>query len=211
MKSVVSVPDPGLAREAADEGADIVELRLDLTGPIPLDLARGAMSDIPVPLMLTLRSAGEGGEFRGGVEDWWNRLEPLLPFASFVDVEQRFKVHAPCIREAGKTVVSSLHMPSMPGPEEFQALITKLRTFGDIPKIAVMPSTKDDVLDLLSFTLHAEKPVVVSIMGARFRFVRLVLPLFGSEFFFCHAGTPTSPGQFHIREWKEFEEIVQGE
>ncbi|MDD1715823.1 MAG: type I 3-dehydroquinate dehydratase [Methanolinea sp.] len=210
MKCVVSVPDPNLVREAADMGADIVEVRLDLTGPVPPEMARRTLTDIPVPLLLTLRSAEEGGEFRGSREDWWALLEPLLPFFTFVDVEQQFAVHAPCLREAGKIVVSSLHTPSMPSRDELRASIVRLRNYGDIPKIAVKPSGKDDALALLSFTLHEEKPVVVSIMGAQFRFVRLMLPLFGSEFFFCHAGTSTSPGQYHIREWKEFIRMVEG-
>lgn len=190
-------------------GADIVEVRLDLTGVLSLDAARSSLTDIPVPLILTLRSAEEGGEFRGSHAEWWSVLEPLLRFATFVDVEQKFMVYAPRLRERGKIVITSLHTPSMPGPDELLALVTRLRGGGDIPKIAVMPSSKDDILSLLSFTLHAEKPVVVSTMGERFRSVRLMLPLFGSEFFFCHTGTPTSPGQYHIREWKEFSGMVE--
>jgi 3-dehydroquinate dehydratase-1 len=55
----------------------------------------------------------------------------------------------------------------------------------------------------LSFTLHAEKPVITSIMGDQYRHMRPILPLFGSEWIFGHAGEATAAGQYHIRDLRE--------
>ncbi|OQC67187.1 MAG: 3-dehydroquinate dehydratase [Euryarchaeota archaeon ADurb.Bin009] len=46
-------------------------------------------------------------------------------------------------------------------------------------------------------------------MGAGFRYARAVLPLFGSEFVFCHAGTPTAEGQYHIREMRQLADLLK--
>ncbi len=209
MRCAVSVPDTALVSQAISAGAEIIEVRLDLTGPIPEQSVREVFSDIPVPLIFTIRSADEGGSFQGGAGEWWEILQPYLPYATFIDVEERFASFAPRLKGMGKTVISSYHTPSMPDPPALALREGRLRSFGDIPKIVVSPRSEDDVLALLSFTRHAGKPVITSIMGTGFRYARLLLPLFGSYLVFCHCGTAASPGQYHVREWKEFCRLVR--
>ncbi|OPX66136.1 MAG: 3-dehydroquinate dehydratase [Methanoregulaceae archaeon PtaB.Bin056] len=209
MRCTVSVPDTALISHALSAGAEIIEVRLDLCGQIPEQHAKEVFSDIPVPLIFTLRSAGEGGLFQGGPGEWWEILQPYLSYATFIDVEERFASFAPRLKEIGKTVISSYHTPSMPDPPALAVREERLRSFGDIPKIVVGPRSEDDVLALLSFTRQARKPVITSTMGTGFRYARLLLPLFGSYLIFCHCGTAASPGQYHVREWKEFCRLVR--
>ena len=209
MQCAVSVPDPAHLAFALSTGTDIIEIRLDLTGNILEQTAHEVFSELPVPLIFTLRSTAEGGSFAGSPGKWWENLRPFLPYATYIDVEERFAQFAPRISEMGKTVISSLHTGTMPDPHALVSLETKLRSFGDIPKIVVAPRSEEDVLALLSFTHRAEKPIITSIMGTGFRYARLLLPLFGSYLVFCHCGTAASPGQYHIREWREFCRLVR--
>lgn len=209
MRCAVSVPDLDLIPGAISGGADMVEVRLDLTGYIPDHTAREAFSGLTVPLIFTIRSTAEGGSFAGGPEAWWETLLPCIPYASYIDVEQGFAPLAPRVREMGKILISSLHTPAMPAHDALVALEAQLRSFGDIPKIVVGPGSEDDILALLSFTRNAQKPIITSIMGTGFRYARLLLPLFGSFLIYCHCGTAASPGQYHIREWKEFCSLVR--
>ncbi|OPY47409.1 MAG: 3-dehydroquinate dehydratase [Methanoregulaceae archaeon PtaU1.Bin222] len=204
MQCVVSVPGLDLIPRAISEGADIIEIRLDLTGYIPEETAHASFSDLPVPLIFTIRSVREGGLFTGGHQEWWNTLLPCIPYAKYVDIEDGFKPLASRLKGKGISTISSVHTHSMPDGRTLATLESRLRSFGDIPKIVVAPETRDDVLSLLSFTHHAEKPIATSIMGTKFRHARLLLPLFGSSLIYCHCGTAASPGQYHVREWREF-------
>jgi 3-dehydroquinate dehydratase-1 len=40
-------------------------------------------------------------------------------------------------------------------------------------------------------------------MGGKFRFARILLPIFGSEMFFAYAGVPAAEGQFQVREARD--------
>jgi 3-dehydroquinate dehydratase-1 len=88
------------------------------------------------------------------------------------------------------------------------ALERELREYGDIVKIVVAPKSEEDVISLISFTHAALKPVCTGIMGARFRYARAILPLFGSEFAYCHAGVPTAEGQYSVGEFVRLMDIL---
>jgi len=206
MLFVASVPDTSFIPTALACRADIIEIRLDLSGPFSQEEAGVAFGDVPVPLIFTVRSAAEGGKFRGDSGDWWETLRPCLPYATYVDVESAFRSFAPDLRKSGKTVIASFHTASMPDAGSLEALRRDLASFGEIPKIVVGPGSEEDILSLLAFTLHAEKPIVTSVMGSRFSFARLVLPFFGSSFVFCHAGSPAAEGQIHISRAREIME-----
>jgi len=90
----------------------------------------------------------------------------------------------------------------MPSLFELFGLERELCVFGDIPKIVVTPRHEEDIIEMISFTHAAKKPVITGVMGEGFRYARLILPLFGSEFIYCHAGVPTADGQYSIDEAK---------
>ncbi len=77
------------AHAALDAGADAIELRLDLAGPFTADDLRALRDTMPpaVPLILTIRSASEGGAWDGGDDDRVSRLIELGPLADYIDVE----------------------------------------------------------------------------------------------------------------------------
>lgn len=203
MKIVVSTSERPDRTNLLTYGPDLIEIRLDL---IPEDLPATVQewyAGTEIPLILTLRSQQEGGAFTGSEEDWFNIIQPLLPYASYIDIEQRFSSKAPYIRDQGIGIIASYHMKRMPSVQELAAIDDVLRAYGDIPKIVVTPSDEHDIIMLLSYTVHAEKPLVTSIMGDKFRHMRPVLPLFGSGWIFTHGGEATAAGQYHIRDIRE--------
>jgi 3-dehydroquinate dehydratase-1 len=202
MQLVASVADPRDIPGAAAAGADCIELRLDLFPQNLPETSAQAIRECRLPLILTVRSREEGGAFDGSIGDWRALMEPWLPLAAMIDIELRFSTAAREYQELGKGIIASFHTQMMPSGPELREIETRLRRYG-IPKIVVGPCSPDDVLSLCAFTLHAEHPVITSIMGSRFRFARLILPLFGSSFLFCAAGRPTAEGQFPVKEARE--------
>jgi len=95
MLFVASVPDTSLIPAALAYRADIIEIRLDLAGPFSREEAKVAFGDVRVPLIFTVRSAAEGGKFSGDSSDWWDMLQPCIPYATYVDVERAFRTFRP--------------------------------------------------------------------------------------------------------------------
>jgi 3-dehydroquinate dehydratase-1 len=188
---------------------DLVELRLDLIERDDHTVLANRCGDLRVPLIATVRSLDEGGAFAGDEDDCSRLLAPFLPLARYVDLERRFRALAPACRAAGCAVIASAHLATMlPLPELF-GLERELRSYGDLPKLVLAPSSDDDLLDLLSFTHAATKPVCTSIAGAQYRHGRALLPLFGSTLAFCAAGRPTSPGQYTLDEMRELMRLLR--
>jgi 3-dehydroquinate dehydratase-1 len=210
MKIVVSVPDPGDIDEAERSRADLIEIRRDLMQGNPAGRLREIRNRTRTPWIATIRTRAEGGQFAGTPGEWRAQVDPLLSLADMIDIEYPYREYAPEFRAAGKTIMASYHTQEMPAPDEMVAIERRLRSYGDIPKIVVQPRTENDVISLLSFTLGAGGPVVVSTMGGRLRYARALLPLFGSAMVFCHAGTPTAEGQYHIRELRQLMALLTG-
>jgi len=203
MKIVVSTYKRPCETDLLQYNPDLIEVRLDLLNGDPSGIVQEWYTMTEIPLVLTLRSEQEGGTFSGNTDSWFETINPLLPYASYIDIEQRFSPHARYIREHGVNIVASYHMKRMPSIQELTTIDDTLRNYGDIPKIVVTPSDEHDIIMFLSFTLHAEKPVITSIMGEEYRHMRPILPLFGSEWIFAHAGNATAAGQYHIRDLRE--------
>jgi 3-dehydroquinate dehydratase-1 len=70
----------------------------------------------------------------------------------------------------------------------------------DLPKLAVMPNSPSDVLELLAATAemaeqHPETPVITMSMGALGAVSRLCGETFGSAMTFANPGQASAPGQ----------------
>ncbi|MDD1693709.1 MAG: type I 3-dehydroquinate dehydratase [Methanoregula sp.] len=208
MKIVAALTDPTHAAMAQQQGADLVELRVDLYEGDLVQQVKDVKTACSLPVIITLRSAQEGGRFFGNADEWIIKLRPLIPFADYIDVEQHFAQHAPAIRDAGKKIIASHHAGQMVPLYILFVMERELRGYGDIPKIVVTPQTEEDLIDLLSFTKAANKPVITGVMGSQFRHARAILPLFGSEFVYCHTGDPTAAGQYSVEEFVQLRKML---
>jgi len=208
MKIVAALTDPSHAGNAKKLGADAVELRIDLYEGDLEKIVKKAKAASGLPVILTLRSAQEGGRFFGDADAWIEKVRPLIPYADYVDIEQHFACHAAEVREAGKTIIASHHTGQMVPLYILFVMERELRAYGDIPKLVVTPQNESDVIELLSFTQAAKRPICTGVMGDAFRHARAMLPLFGSEFVYCHTGTPTAGGQYSVEEFVQLRKIL---
>ena len=210
MKIVAALTDPAHAARAQEQGADIVELRFDLIEGDPVNLVQTCKDVCSLPVIATIRSAQEGGQFFGDAEGWFERLRPVIPLVDYVDIEQRFASYAPQIKEAGKQIIASHHTGQMLPLHELFMLERDLRTFGDIVKIIVTPNHEEDIIELIEFTHTIQKPVCTGVMGTQFRYARAILPLFGSQLIYCSVGTATADGQYSVEEFIRLMELLEG-
>ncbi len=208
MKIVAMVVNAREAALAAGLCPDLIEVRIDLMDRDPAGELPSIRSAFAGPVILTNRSRAEGGRFGGSPEEWWDGLRPLLRFGDLVDIEVPCSSYSPRVRREGKRIIASRHVLDMPAPGELMRIERELRSYGDIPKIVVLPRDERDLLDLLRFTLEAEKPVCTGVLGDSFRFARAILPLFGSELVYAHAGTPAAPGQFSLEDFRKIQALL---
>ncbi|MDD1705363.1 MAG: type I 3-dehydroquinate dehydratase [Methanoregula sp.] len=203
MKIVASLTDPEDARRAEEEGAEVLELRLDLVEGDHAERATRTRTSSTLPIIGTLRSASEGGRYFGNPEEWITRIRPVIRFFDYIDIEQRYAKNAAEVRAAGRKVIASFHTPEMPDLVTLYQIERELRSFGDIVKMIVTPRNEEDVIELIAFTHSIRQPICTGVMGEEFRYARAVLPLFGSELVYCHTGTPTAAGQYSVPEFRK--------
>ena len=146
------------ARLAQQQGAEALELRADLlVDPAQVCAALTAVrAASSLPLLLTYRSATEGGKGAGhgqGYEDYLASLLQLrLPVAA-VDIEMACPASKALVAEAkagGYDVVGSCHdFTATPSAAQIAEKLAQITAAGaDITKVAYMPRTAQDVAAL---------------------------------------------------------------
>lgn len=143
------------ARLAQQQGAGALELRADLLAD-PAQV-RAALTAVRVasslPLLLTYRSATEGGKGAGhgqGYEDYLASLLQLRPAVAAVDIEMACPASKALVAEAkagGYDVVGSYHdFTATPSAAQITQKLAQITAAGaDITKVAYMPRTAQDV------------------------------------------------------------------
>ena len=252
------------ARSAIDAGADVLELRVDLleeagtlAAPEPLDAAAAAArileclrglgeaiaadgvdADAAAPVLLTCRTAAEGGRARlddasyvallcsvlDGLADWAPERRPAA-----IDVEvQRGCLPQVCEQAHGLgiDVVASFHdFEATPAEEVLEEVLARMAREGaDLAKIAVWPISADDVARLLGVCARATAgarersglgvPVAAMSMGA-LGAVSRVAPAFGSALTFAVVpdeqgqARASAPGQLPIQDVRRCLELLR--
>lgn len=146
------------ARLAQQQGAGAAELRADLLADpaqvrAALTAVRAASS---LPLLLTYRSATEGGKGAGhgqGYEDYLASLLQLRLAVAAVDIEMACPASKALVAEAkagGYDVVGSCHdFTATPSAAQITQKLAQITAAGaDITKVAYMPRTAQDVAAL---------------------------------------------------------------
>lgn len=261
----VSLTGPSLAharaqaRSAIGAGADVLELRVDLleeAGALtaaPMDtaaarvleclrgvgeVANGADADAGAPLLLTCRTAAEGGRAQlddaaygallrsvlDGLADWAPERRPAA-----IDVEvQRGCLPQVCEQAHGLgiDVVASFHdFEATPADEVLEEVLARMAREGaDLAKIAVWPTGADDVARLLGVCARATAgagersglgvPVAAMSMGA-LGVVSRVAPAFGSALTFAVVpdeqgqARASAPGQLPLQDVRRCLELLR--
>lgn len=197
---------------------DVVEWRIDYHENVEdiekmketLKVLREALGELP--LLVTFRSKKEGGEREVSVKYYveLNKAMVATGDADMIDIElftgdEIVKeivefAHAHNV----KVVISNHDFDKTPIKEEIISRLCKMQEMdADLPKIAVMPQTTDDVLTLLSatnemVTKYADRPIITMSMAGLGVVSRLAGEVFGSALTFGAAKAVSAPGQVSV-------------
>ncbi len=192
--------------------ADAVELRIDKLLPCSdAELSRTASRYGALPILATIRSRAEGGDWVGSVDDKLALFEQLLPQVDGVDVElQSVALEGVIEMVKDKPVVVSAHHFDPTNHLRFRQLdmlLYNAQSAGaDYVKIAAMTNTEEALAELLSFMeLNATESVIAVAMGEFGGEGRKRLLELGSRATFAYVGsTPVVPGQLALAEFARF-------
>jgi len=209
---VVSTIDEVINAEKA--GADLLEVRLDL-----LEKAKDVkqfFKDVKIssslPIIATNRWSKEGGSFSGSEEERISMLASAMEHSDAVDIELRAAgrdVVAGKAKKQGIPSIISYHdFDKTPPKEQMMRVLEEARNAGDLPKLAVMAKSLDDVVQLLEVTLKAQKPLCTIAMGDIGAHSRVIAPLYGSALTYGHAGKAKAPGQLSVGELRRALDIL---
>lgn len=208
------------ARLAQQQGAGALELRADLLADpaqvrAALTAVRAASS---LPLLLTYRSATEGGKGAGhgqGYEDYLASLLQLRPAVAAVDIEMACPASKALVAEAkagGYDVVGSCHdFTATPSAAQIAEKLAQITAAGaDITKVAYMPRTAQDVAALRHAAhdfagAYPHQPLIAISMGQLGAPSRTDLANC-LTFATIADGAASAPGQAtiaHVRAWLE--------
>ena len=215
------------ARLAQQQGAQALELRADLLADptqvrAALDAVRAALEAMPgacrLPLLLTYRSATEGGKGAGhgqGYEDYLASLLRLRPPVAAVDIEMACPASKALVAEAkagGYDVVGSCHdFTATPSRAQIAEKLVQITADGaDITKVAYMPRSAQDVAALRHAAhdfadAYPRQPLIAISMGQLGAPSRTDLANC-LTFATIADGVASAPGQAtiaHVRAWLE--------
>ena len=198
--------------------ADCVEWRVDLFADAQdLSAVARCAAKLRVALknkllLITFRTKAEGGHAALSPEKYRRYFHTVLDTdcADLIDLEF-FTAGAdlPGLIEdahtAGAAVVCSSHdfQKTPPKAELVDRMVRMQQAGADLPKLAVMPRSRTDVLTLLAATAemadcHPDTPVITMSMGALGAVSRLAGEAFGSAMTFANPGTASAPGQIPL-------------
>ena len=174
------------------------------------------------PILFTFRTANEGGEkaIEPPAYAELNKRAAATVLIDLVDVEaftgdEVVRDIIESAHESGVVVVASNHdFEKTPEKDEIVRRLRKMQELGaDIPKIAVMPQSRKDVLTLLSATEemvseYADRPIITMSMSATGLISRLCGECFGSALTFGAVGKASAPGQMNASDLSEILNLI---
>ena len=214
----IIVPIVGITKEDIIEEAktfdsipvDVVEWRADwFEGVFDFAKVEDVLKDLRtvlgnIPLLMTFRTSKEGGE-KAIEPDAYAELNIKAAQTGYVDLvdveiftgDEIVKKIIDGAHAAGVKVIASNH--------DFFKTPAKADMNADIPKIAVMPQNKKDVLTLLAATEemttnYADRPIITMSMAGTGVISRLCGEVFGSSMTFGAAKKASAPGQMGVND-----------
>jgi 3-dehydroquinate dehydratase type I len=208
-------------KKAKEQGADLVELRLDYLGEVD-DAKIGDLVDgTEIPKIVTLRPEKDGGYWKGEEKDRINHLMTALSFgAEYVDIEDstdigwRYEISKACKSNGAKMIVSHHDFKGTPKKEELIDICKNEYAAGAmIGKIATTPKSVDDVctiLSVLDYFKSQNKDIIAISMGRIGQVTRVFGPSFGAYLTYASLdeGSKSAEGQLTLGEMKSILEVI---
>jgi len=224
----IIVPIVGITKEDIIEEAktfdsipvDVVEWRADwFEGVFDFAKVEDVLKDLRtvlgnIPLLMTFRTSKEGGE-KAIEPDAYAELNIKAAQTGYVDLidveiftgDEIVKKIIDGAHAAGVKVIASNHdFFKTPAKADIIYRLRKMQDMNaDIPKIAVMPQNKKDVLTLLAATEematnYTDRPIITMSMAGTGVISRLCGEVFGSSMTFGAAKKASAPGQMGVND-----------
>lgn len=235
-KPKICVPIVGITKEDIIKQAkaleevkvDVVEWRVDwFEGVFELDKVKEVLVDLrkelkELPILFTFRTSKEGGEKSIENNEYVNLnkeitatgLVDLVDVEAFTGDNEVKEIIEAAHRVNVKVVVSNHDFDKTPSKGDIVSRLRKMQDLGaDIPKIAVMPKCKLDVLELLEATTimseqYANRPIITMSMAGQGVISRLCGEVFGSCLTFGAVNKASAPGQINVEELDKVLNII---
>ncbi len=206
---------------------DLVEWRVDwyqASRDIPsvletAKMLRDVLHDIPI--LFTYRTKREGGAAAITMEDYvaLNTAAAESGLVDLIDVELNTgdEIIVPLIetihKQNVKVIVSNHDFHKTPKKDEIVKRLRRMQDLGaDIPKIALMPLTRSDVLSLLEATVemerYADRPIITMSMDKLGVVSRISGEIFGSAVTFGAATRASAPGQLQVQDLAQILDVI---
>ncbi|MCH1495021.1 MAG: shikimate dehydrogenase, partial [Rubripirellula sp.] len=188
-----------------EQGADLVELRLDYIGRA-VSLSR-LLNDRPGPVVITARRRGDGGRWLKSEEERVMLLRSAIAAGvEYVDIEADIASQIPRYGTT-KRIISYHDMDETPeNLEELHAAMAE--EDADIVKIATMANSFADNLRMINLVKNANIPTIGICMGESGVLTRILANRLGSPFTYAtfSSGRQMAPGQL---DWKEMKDLYR--
>jgi len=189
----------------AEQGAELVELRLDYIGR-SVSLTR-LLENRPCPVVLTARRRDDGGRWMKTEQERLMLLRSAIAAgAEYVDIEADIASQIP--RYGNTKRIISFHDMSET-PENLDELHSAMADEdADIVKIATMANSFSDNLRMIDLVRNAKVPTIGICMGEIGIITRLLANRLGSPFTYATfaGGRKMASGQL---DWKEMRDLYQ--
>ena len=199
---------------------DVVEWRVDwFEGVFDFEKVEDVLKELravlgETPILMTFRTSKEGGEkaIEPTAYAELNIKAAQTGYVDLVDVEiftgdDIVKKIIDGAHAAGVKVIASNHdFFKTPAKADIIYRLRKMQDMNaDIPKIAVMPQNRKDVLTLLAateemVTNYADRPIITMSMAGTGVISRLCGEVFGSSMTFGAAKKASAPGQMGVND-----------
>lgn len=196
-------------RDTVRRYADIAELRIDRFSrhdpAYAAEVCRAARA-LGLPLIATVRAAGEGGATTLSEALRLALFEAVCPLVDAVDIELRTSICAPVVDLAERhhklAIVSHHDFTATPSDGDLAALFDAAALAdADVVKIAARADSAADTDRLLGFLrARRERGLVVIAMGPHGAASRVFFPLLGSLITYGYVAEAGAPGQLPLAE-----------
>lgn len=206
------------ASRLAAKNPDIIEVRLDYLPEIASLDVKTLLQEVAaacphLPLLATFRSFEQGGSqpleensrFEIARQALASGVISLLDIEFTLSPDFQSNLLELARAQGVLSVISQHDFKTTPPLAEISNLLEKMAATGaDVVKLAVMPQTPADCLNLLTASLQAQQTflqdrlLITMAMGALGSFTRLAAPFYGSCLSFAVGEQSSAPGQIEI-------------
>lgn len=222
MKIVVPVMPRSLEEAQAIDisrfhGVDIIEWRADVLPKDDIITVAPAIFEkfAGHEIIFTIRTSKEGGQLTLTSEEYVGLIREIdaIYHPDYIDFE--YYSHKDVFSQMldfPNLVLSYHNFEEM--PEDIMEIFSELTSLAPrVVKIATMPKTEQEVLDLMNYTrgfksINPEQEFVTMSMGKLGRISRLASDLVGSSWTFASLDQASAPGQVSLNNMKLIQEVL---